>query len=233
MLSSKAPVASSVAEKEKAMPTYPQAMKYDVGLITRRLQSEFRLFDRDPRQQTTNEATPQRIAVLLNSLQKLTDQIVAKRETMSDWVPDMGIVLWDKDMAQWQERLAVYKQAVASAAPTDRAAILWTVTAPLLLGFYGGADSDLPQQPLDAVTPFSLANQLDVAEGWREERWKLFLEDLKNGFENLPKIVPWWVWAALGTGAVLVVGSMIYGATGRRRNPELPEPKPRTRKRAA
>lgn len=195
-------------------------MAYDVGFITRRLQNEFRLFNRDPSQQVRNNATPQRLAVLIKDLKKLTSEIEAKRDTAAfDWTPDAGVVIWDRDMEKWKGRLAAYEQAVISAEPDDRAAVLWTVTAPLLIGYYGGEDSTLPQQPLDAVTPFSLANQLDVAEAWRAERWRLFWEDLKKGLGDLPDVIPWWVWAALGSGAVLVVGSLAWGAT-RRRNPD-------------
>ena len=194
-------------------------MAYDVGKITRSLQNEFNLFNRDPRQQMTNQATPEKLGALIAALTKLTSKIEAQRDTAAfDWTPDAGVVIWDRDMAAWKARLAAYSKAVTSAPPGDRGAVLWTVTAPLLIGYYGGPASNLPQQPLDAMTPFSLANQLDVAEAWREERWKLFWEDLKNNFNNLPNLVPWWVWAALATGAVLVGGAVIYGVTGRRRN---------------
>lgn len=154
---------------------------FDVASLTRDFQSEFVLFDRRPvaGEVLTNKATPGNLRRFLAKLQVLTAALVAKRETLSDWAPDAAIFAWDNDLVRWRGRLAAYIDACDAAPADDRQAVLWTVTAPLLLGFYGGPASKLPQQPIDAVTPFMLANELAVDEAWRDERWRLFQEDLK------------------------------------------------------
>jgi hypothetical protein len=156
---------------------------YDVGKIARDIQGAFQLFTTkraDVEAGDYNLATPERIGVLLGSLSQLTDAIVAQRGTLSDLVPDAGLVQFDSDLIKWRGRLGAYVDAVNAAPAGDRAAILWSVTAPLLLGFYGGAASKLPQSTMDAATPFSLANQLEVDEAWRDERLRLFFDDLKK-----------------------------------------------------
>lgn len=215
-------------------------MPYDVGRITRDLQSEFHLFKRSPADQAQNNATPERISALLAALEILTNQIAAQRAEFSDFVPDASVPHWDNDMAKWRSRLAGYIKAVRAAAPGDRAAILWSVTAPLLIGFYGGEHSKLPQQPLDAVTPFSLANQLNVADAWREERYQLFWKDVRDNLKNLlpnlagalADLVPGWVWWAVGGGAVVITGAVVYGTYRRVRGPSRNPEHPRRRRRS-
>lgn len=188
-------------------------MPYDIGKITRELQSDFRLFTNYATWKrndielalvddgNANRATPENVGRLLVALQNLTRDIEAARATMSDWLPDIGVVLWDGRFKQWQERLATYEGEVAKAPPGDRGDILWSVTAPLLLGLFGGENSDEPQQPIDAVTPFMLANQLEVADAWRDERWRLFKDDLEA---QALKVIPW--------GAVVLVPIFAWGA---------------------
>lgn len=156
---------------------------YDVGKIARNLQGAFQLFSTKRAEVEStdyNLATPERVGVLLGSLSQLTDALIAQRATLSDLVPDAGLAQFDSDLIKWRGRLGAYVDAVSAAPAGDRAAILWGVTAPLLLGFYGGEASKLPQAPIDAVTPFSLANQLEVDEAWRDERLRLFFDDLKK-----------------------------------------------------
>lgn len=186
-------------------------MIYDVGEITKTLQSDFKLFGSSPSTLAGNHATPERLAVLVLELEKLTADIEARRAGLSDWLPDAGVAKWDADMAKWKGRLGLYRAALTTAHPRDRSAVLWSVTAPLLMGFYGGPDSKLPQQPLDAFTPFSLANQLDDADAWRTERWNLLLSDLHDGLAKIPDAIPGWVWAGLGLG-VLAVGAYVVAA---------------------
>jgi hypothetical protein len=158
---------------------------YDVGEITRELQSRFALFaDRAPdAEPKTNKATPENVAVLLVSLRELTAELAERRRVVQ--VQTIADDLWDADFAKWRGRLFVYTEHVAAAAPGDRQAILWDVTAPLLLGFFGGEGGKLPQQPIDAITPFTLANQLDVGDDWRERQLELLLEDLEQGAKDV------------------------------------------------
>lgn len=187
-------------------------MPYDIGKITRELQSDFRLFtsyatwSRNDIELSlvddgaTNRATPQNVGRLLDALERMTTDVAAARATMSNWLPDIGVVLWDGRFRQWTERLAAYQAEVAKAPPGDRGDILWSVTAPLLLGLFGGENSEAPQQPIDAVTPFMLANQLEVAEAWRDERWRLFKQDLADNAA-----------AALDWGTVIAGGAAVLG----------------------
>lgn len=179
------------------MPIEPTTQLYDVGAITRQLQDRFRIFKKtaythedieplgEPGQ---NRVTPKNVSKLLDALTRITSELRAKRSELSGWAPDIAIQQWDADMAAWEERLAAYRAAVAVAPTEDRQSILWDVTAPLLVGYYGGEDSTEPQQPIDAITPFSLANQLAVDMTWREERERLFWADLKEAALDVAKV---------------------------------------------
>lgn len=184
-------------------------MAYDIGKITRELQAAFRLFDNvgdlDTRDDVvvleledpgdaTNLATPENVGVLLESLTDFTAALAAERMRLAAQVGIADVIAgilegteteedvkaWDADFAAWRARLVNYNAQVAKAPPGDRADILWSTTAPLLLGFYGGENSDEPQRPIDAVTPFALANQLRVADAWRDERLRLLREDIAD-----------------------------------------------------
>lgn len=197
-------------------------MPYDVGKITKDIQQRFRLFSppgtphkevEELMESEKNKATPGNIRILLAALSKVTTATMAAR---TEWglITDAGVDSWDHDLDKWRTRLADY-QALAEAAPLgDREAILWDVTAPLLLGFYGGPESKLPQQTLDAATPFILANGIDVAEEWREERWRLFVQDIKDNAKDLAINIGWI--AAVAIGGALGVTLLFSLARGRR-----------------
>lgn len=168
-------------------------MPYNIAKITRELQQEFKLFTprgttptpvEDLAEDDKNRATPENLKVLLDALTDLTKELRAKRGEMSDWLPDIGILQWDLGMVGWSNRLEKYHHEVDKAPKGDRQDVLWSVTAPLLLGFFGGENSDKPQQPIDAVTPFMLANQLEVDDAWRDERWDLLKGDLEDGVKS-------------------------------------------------
>jgi len=176
---------------------------FDVGKITRDIQGQFGLFATTPDPTEENRATPEYLAVLVGSLGDLTRAMEVRRAELSDWLPDKGVIDWDRDFAKWKNRLVMYAAEVSAAAPGDRKAVLWTVTAPLLLGFFGGAEGKLPKQPIDAATPFSLSNQLDVSQSWRAQQWDLLYEDLKK---NAVDAVSSGVGGLLIAAAVVVVG---------------------------
>lgn len=82
----------------------------------------------------------------------------------------------------------------------DRDAVLWEVTAPLFLGYYGGrTGTEVPlveggfppafdptaQHGPDLATPFSLANQLAVYEEFEQDNWDRLLDDLREGAANV------------------------------------------------
>lgn len=205
-------------------------MAFDVGQITRQLQQEFMLFEDvgqaparddvidlelgDEDGEAINRATPENLAVLLEALDDMTAQTAAKRtELGAGGLPDIldgaetaaNIAQWDLDMLRWRGRLGAYHDQVDKAPPGDRADVLWSVTAPLLIGFFGGEASKLPQQPIDAITPFTLANQLNVAIAWEQERRSLFFQEIQAGIKDVVEIT-----AGIGTGA-LVVGGIVVG----------------------
>lgn len=175
---------------------------YDVGAITKEIQRSFNIFRRPLAVSEKNSATPEHLRVLLDKLSSLTDSIQEKRTGLSDWLPDAGVLHWDQSMAAWEGRLLLYREAVRLAEPDDRQAVLWNVTAPLILGFQGGPDSKRPQTTIDAITPFTLANQLKVDAGWRTERWDEFQNDLKKGLE-------WWAVAIPVTLGLLVIYTIV------------------------
>lgn len=146
----------------------------DVGAIVRQVQAAFRLFG-VPGAQGRNLATPRNLLVLIEQLRALTDELIEQRIGLGVALPSPAMAQWDTDYSAWRDRLGEYFEAASSAAPDDRRAVLWSVTAPLLLGHYptGG-----PQRVADVATPFSLANQLDVDDDWADERLGLLFSDI-------------------------------------------------------
>lgn len=168
-----------------------------IGQLTRDLQERFNLFgvDRDGLPKRTR-VTPENLAALLSALEAQTDAIREKRDGGANWLDMLdptGAVMTggrtpeelDLALLQWRGRLGAYQDAVKAAIPGDRQGVLWTVTAPLLLGLYGGQASTLPRQTLDAVTPAILAHALDVEDAWKAERLRLLWEDLKDNAKDL------------------------------------------------
>ena len=193
------------------MPTEPQVRNFEPERVVRDVQEEFRLFRRKGHaaveaagESHTNGATPENLAKLVEQLETLTDEIIGKR--LSITLPDAGVLSWEGDLGKWKGRLEGYREAVDAAAPGDRRAVLWTVTAPLLLGFFGGPDSKLPQQVADVATPYILANALAVDEDWASKRLELLWEDLKENAKGL-------AWDAgkilIGVGVVAIAVALL------------------------
>jgi hypothetical protein len=180
-------------------------MPFDVGRIVRDVQGEFDLFcaTREECETKSNTATPEHLAVLLASLRAVTDA--------ADDEGGLAGTTAFFALAQWRRRLDAYDAFVSAAAPGDRVAVLWTVTAPLLLGFYGGPESDEPQRVADVATPFILANASEISEAWRNERRRMFFNDLERGAREIadditsPIGVPLWVWGAGALGLFLLL----------------------------
>lgn len=164
---------------------------YDVGAITRRIQAEFRLFcppnvaPQRCAESQTNRATPENLAVLLAELDDVTQAVLD--EVNASGISPAARVGFLISLSAWRERLAKYHAEVDKAPPGDRADVVWSVTAPLLLGLYGGENSDEPQRVIDAVTPFLLANQQEVDDEFRDELWSAFLDDLKTNAADIVK----------------------------------------------
>jgi hypothetical protein len=164
-------------------------MPFDVGQVTREIQAEFGLFRALTRgavnvEPPKNKATPEGLRALLDALTIETDRIrEARRVVDIQWAHEDA---FDSDLLKWRGRLGAYYDAVNAAPPGDRQAVLWSVTAPLLLGYFGGESSELPQQPIDAVTPFVLSNMLEESEAAQQRAWDLFIDDLQ---ENAKKVI--------------------------------------------
>ncbi len=118
------------------------------------------------------------------------------------------------DLRRWRVRLDEYMMLVGSVPyeqQYDRNAILWEVTAPLFLGWYGGLTGDeVPlvefgyapgfntelRHPPDIATLYSLANQHDVFFAWEQERRKRLHRDLKKPYQSALSRLP--LYAAIG-----------------------------------
>lgn len=126
------------------------------------------------------------------------------------------------DLQRWRARLDEYLMALGSVTSDqegDREAVLWSVTAPLFLGYHGGpTGTELPlseagyppgfnseiQHPPDIATPYSLANQLAVSIDWDQTRRRMLADDLLPDLPDLPKprgYMPYVVAAGLGAVA--------------------------------
>lgn len=170
-------------------------MAYDVGGIVRATQEEFRLFRVRTRNglenAAPNRATPENLALLLAELDTFTDELVDWHNEQVDDLDWRQRILVDgdeealerieDDLEAWQRRLDGYIFAVSEAAPQDRQAVLWDVTAPLLLGFYGGEGSKLPRSVADVATPFMLANALLVTDEWQRQVFEQWQTDVGTG----------------------------------------------------
>lgn len=187
---------------------------YDVGTIVRAYQLQWL-------GEAPNHATPLELHELLLTLDTLTQQLeeeISNHEESSlartVKLGIMGLPLWivadkarrgeqrslqqvTRDLRRWRERLDDYLSSVEAVLPQqeqDRRAVLWEVTAPLLLGFYGGptgAETPVVGQPdgfdptiqqlADIGTPYRIANELGVWLDWGRRRKELFKEDIKEG----------------------------------------------------
>ncbi len=140
-----------------------------------------------------NRATPARLKILVKSLRKTTDQvyaefIVKKATNLNFWISNSSSFdQFKADMDAWQGRLQGYEAALSAAPASDRKAILWTVTAPLLLGFYGGADSKAPQAVPDVATPYILMNGFGTMQTFADENYDRLMADMKDAAVAIAK----------------------------------------------
>lgn len=143
-----------------------------------------------------------------------------------------GLVQPCVDLQRWRARLDEYAMAVHTVPPDlqyDRDQTLWSVTAPLFVGFYGGptgheeplAAGGFPpgfnaelQHPPDIATPYMLANAYGVEAAWNEERKARLWDDLTptvdpavlNAFGDLETIL---IYAAVGTAGLIVLSTLL------------------------
>lgn len=120
----------------------PVNEQYNVGEVIRDMSREYL-------GQSPNKVTPENMVVLLEDLQELTSGLLDAddgRQWLMPFVDPCDQLF--TDLYRWKMRLEYYLDQARRAAdkdPTDRNAILWTVTAPLFLGYYGGpTGTELP-----------------------------------------------------------------------------------------
>ena len=199
----------------------PQPQVYDVGGIVR----DYTVTFLHP---TPNLATPVNLAMLLEQLQALTDKLEQadeERRRVPGLLNVIPCVFEDGravdalclDLVRWRRRLDEYYMHAASIPAEqghDRNTVLWEITAPLFLGYYGGrTGTEVPlveggfpdgfdptaQHGPDLATPFSLANQLAVYEEFEQENWERLLDDLREGAAGVGR-------ASLDLASAVLVG---------------------------
>lgn len=151
-----------------------------------------------------NRARPIDLLPLVDHLDRFTDQLHRrgeKRRRLAGAAAQCDQLCID--LQRWERRLDFYLIEVnAQTDENDRWATLYTITNPLFLGWYGGPQGEAGpeflaetgfgpgfrfdmQHPPDLATPYSLANQLDVAEAFEAENRQHLLDDLKSGAEEI------------------------------------------------
>jgi len=207
---------------------------YDVGQIVKDYQHKWLGV-------SPNHATPLELHELLLTLGGITGQLEASiedhAETSTERLAKLGLMgagLWmaldtanrdeqrslaavKADLDRWRQRLDAYTAHVEAAIPDreqDRRAVLWEVTAPLFLGWYGGPTGvELPivgqpegfnptqQHTIDLGTPFEIANELGVWIEWSKERRRRLAKDLEDEAKDQAK----------GLGKLVAVGAIGLG----------------------
>lgn len=209
----------------------PAQGQYDVATLVRAYQLAWL-------GEAPNHATPIELHALLVTLDSLTAQteeaIAEHAESTSVRAAKLGLLgggLWivadkakrgeqrsleaiGRDLRRWRVRLDNYTAHVESVMPEreqDRSAVLWEVTAPLFLGWYGGpTGAELPivgqpegfdptiQHLADVGSPFRIANMLGVQLAWNDRRKELFREDIESGAKKTGRTMAIGVAAGLG-----------------------------------
>ncbi len=137
-----------------------------------------------------------------------------------------------RDLQRWRIRLDEYMGAVFEVPPDDemdRRKTLWSVTAPLFIGWYGGPEGTEPltpggfapgfnpdiRHPADIGTPYSLANLYGIEKAWEKKIREMFIDDItpdidmdkvKAGLSELKKML---LYTAAGAAGLIVLSTLI------------------------
>ena len=132
------------------------------------------------------------------------------------------------ELQRWRTRLDEYQMQVNLVPPEqdfDREATLWTVTAPLFLGWYGGPEgtdplveggfnpgfsADLQHAP-DIGTVYRLANSYGIEKAWEKKRREMFIDDIvpdlpEDTLSDLKKLL---LYTAVGAAGLIVLNAVI------------------------
>lgn len=135
---------------------------------------------------SSKNATPARLSGLVDYLGRLTDYVVAQADEQVD-EPTEPPASGSPEVIAWRARLAYYRGAlddcIAAGKGEDPKCVYWSVTNPLLWGWFGAEspecapDAECTQRPADVGEPFRLAHMLAVRTKWAEEGgWSKFGE---------------------------------------------------------
>ncbi len=214
-----------VPSPEPALEPVPG--RYDVGAVVKQYSDAW--LSTPP----YNHATPIELLDLLLFLdditQKLEAEDLARRSpAVGPQVPrsceDMevfqaGYAGLCRDLQRWRARLNEYLM-IASSVPDDlshdRRQVLWEITAPLFLGWYGGeTGTEVPlvqggfapgfnpelRHPPDIAAPYQIANELDVWIAWEGERRQRLIRDVTEPFKKTGR----------NLAVLIAVGAVLYG----------------------
>jgi len=208
---------------------------FEVGRVVRDWQYRLRIVG----EVSPNLATPHIIGRVLDEVDALTKEIEAKDAARRSALFVEFCDALCLDVMRWRVRLDHYRARLAEASSEDRESILWSVTAPLFLGQHGGrtgVEVALPeggfpegfnptaQHVADIATPYSLANQMAVAQEWEERRVALLDDDMWNETKRIVNgaadaagvSYPWLVaGAAVATATAVGVVAFRWGRTTR------------------
>ncbi len=212
-------------------PDYAHGQQYDVGGIVRGYQQTWLGV-------VPNHVTPNQLLGLLNFLSDMTE-VIEERDAELRSVEQFDRVLSCEelgkvrpgygqpclDLQHWRARLTDYMLHAGEVPPQlgdDRRETLWTITAPLFVGWFGGATGnevelaaggfppgfnvDL-QHPADIATPYMLANQYGVADAWEKKRAAMLLDDFTPKIPDAPS-------GDDLKNALLIAGAVLGGVLG-------------------
>ena len=179
-------------------------MAFDVAKIT--LDQQHKYLGDPP----SKAPTPATLRLLLGSLKALTDELekharAAREESFWGTTPAGA---WWTDFRRWQKRLDTYISIAQAASSDDIQATLWSVTAPLLLGQFGGKEAEGEKfKTPDISSPFILWNQVEVEDQSRKDAWEAFKKDIKDPLK-----------IGFGGVALLIVGAVLLSQLGGKSN---------------
>ena len=132
------------------------------------------------------------------------------------------------DLERWRTRLDEYEMLVNLVPPEgdgNRELVLWDVTAPLFVGWYGGPTGDeVPltpggfppgfntdfRHPPDIGTPYMLANQYGIEAAWEKTRKEKLYKELGLPVSQMwAEIKKLMLYAGAGAAGLVVLNALL------------------------